>query len=185
MPKTIGGEKVNYIVLDDASDTTAAVTNTRKLISEHKVDVVIGSTITPNSLAMIDVVAEAQVPMISMAASARIVEPVVLPVECSLVYVLISNVVRNACAHTRRGHVQVRLSVDHVAISDTGIGIPEERFPALFQRHAKGEDSPGHGLGLSIVARICERLDWRVSVSSDEASGTTFRFDFPAPPAVG
>ncbi|MCX7692472.1 ABC transporter substrate-binding protein [Tepidimonas taiwanensis] len=76
MPKTIGGEKVNYIVLDDASDTTAAVTNTRKLISEHKVDVVIGSTITPNSLAMIDVVAEAQVPMISMAASARIVEPV-------------------------------------------------------------------------------------------------------------
>jgi len=75
MPTTIGGEKVNYIVLDDASDTTAAVTNTRKLISENKVDVVIGSTITPNSLAMIDVVAEAQVPMISMAASARIVEP--------------------------------------------------------------------------------------------------------------
>lgn len=76
MPKTIGGEKVNYIVLDDASDTTAAVTNTRKLISENKVDIVIGSTTTPNSLAMIDVVAEAQVPMISMAASARIVEPV-------------------------------------------------------------------------------------------------------------
>ncbi|WP_058615837.1 ABC transporter substrate-binding protein [Tepidimonas taiwanensis] len=76
MPKTIAGEKVNYIVLDDASDTTAAVTNTRKLISEHKVDIVIGSTITPNSLAMIDVVAEAQVPMVSMAASARIVEPV-------------------------------------------------------------------------------------------------------------
>lgn len=76
MPKTIAGQKVNYIVLDDASDTTAAVSNTRKLISEHKVDIVLGSTITPNSLAMIDVVAEAQVPMISMAASARIVEPV-------------------------------------------------------------------------------------------------------------
>lgn len=76
MPKTIAGEKVNYIVLDDASDTTAAVTNTRKLISENKVDIVIGSTTTPNSLAMIDVVAEAQVPMISMAASARIVEPI-------------------------------------------------------------------------------------------------------------
>ncbi len=76
MPKTIGGEKVNYIVLDDASDTTAAVTNTRKLISENKVDIIIGSTTTPNSLAMIDVVAEAQVPMISMAASARIVQPV-------------------------------------------------------------------------------------------------------------
>ncbi len=75
MPTSIGGQKINYIVLDDASDTTAAVTNTRKLINEHKVDVILGSTITPNSLAMIDVVAEAQTPMISMAASARIVEP--------------------------------------------------------------------------------------------------------------
>lgn len=76
MPTKIGDQKVNYIVLDDASDTTTAVANTRKLITEHKVDVVIGSTTTPNSLAMIDAVAESQTPMISMAASARIVEPV-------------------------------------------------------------------------------------------------------------
>jgi branched-chain amino acid transport system substrate-binding protein len=76
MPKTIGGQKINYIVLDDASDTTAAVNNTRKLISENKVDVILGSTTTPNSLAMIDVISESQTPMISMAASARIVEPV-------------------------------------------------------------------------------------------------------------
>ncbi|MGV3652672.1 MAG: ABC transporter substrate-binding protein [Noviherbaspirillum sp.] len=76
MPKTIGGKSVEYIVLDDASDTTTAVRNTRKLISEDKVDVVIGSTVTPNSLAMIDVAAEAQTPMISLAASSAIVEPV-------------------------------------------------------------------------------------------------------------
>ncbi len=76
MPTTIAGQKINYIVLDDASDTTKAVSNTRKLITEDKVDIVLGSTTTPNSLAMIDVAAEAQVPMISMAASARIVEPV-------------------------------------------------------------------------------------------------------------
>ena len=76
LPKTIGGQKINYIVLDDASDTTQAVTNTRKLIAENKVDVIIGSSITPNSLAMIDPVAESKVPMISMAASASIVEPV-------------------------------------------------------------------------------------------------------------
>src|SRR5437899_11370325 len=75
LPTTIGGEKVNWIVLDDGSDTTKAVTNTKKLISENKVDVVVGSTITPNSLAMVDVVAEAETPMISMAASARIVDP--------------------------------------------------------------------------------------------------------------
>ena len=76
LPATIGGQKVNYFVLDDASDTTAAVANTRKLITEHKVDVIIGSTITPNSLAMIDAAAESATPMISMAASARIIEPV-------------------------------------------------------------------------------------------------------------
>ena len=76
MPQSIGGQKVNYIVLDDASDTTNAVANARRLVTENKVDVLLGSTTTPNSLAMIDVAAESQTPMISMAASARIVEPV-------------------------------------------------------------------------------------------------------------
>jgi branched-chain amino acid transport system substrate-binding protein len=52
------------------------VKNIRKLITEDKVDVVIGSTITPNSLAMLNVAAELETPMISMAASAAIVEPV-------------------------------------------------------------------------------------------------------------
>ena len=75
LPTTIAGQKVNYIVLDDASDTTTAVKNARKLLAENKVDLVIGSTTTPNSLAMIDVAAEAETPMISMAASSRIIEP--------------------------------------------------------------------------------------------------------------
>ena len=76
MPKTIAGHKVEYIVLDDATDTTNAVRNERKFITEDKVDVVVGSTVTPNSLAMIDAAAEGETPMISMAASSRIVEPV-------------------------------------------------------------------------------------------------------------
>jgi branched-chain amino acid transport system substrate-binding protein len=67
LPTSLGGEKVRYIVLDDASDTTRAVTNTRKLITEDKVDVILGSTVTPNSLAMIDIVADAETPMISIA----------------------------------------------------------------------------------------------------------------------
>jgi branched-chain amino acid transport system substrate-binding protein len=76
LPKEIAGKKIEYIVLDDASDTTAAVKNTRKFIDEDKVDLVIGSSITPNSLAMVDVVAEGQTPLISMAASTLIVDPV-------------------------------------------------------------------------------------------------------------
>jgi len=50
-PKTAGGKSIEYIVLDDASDTTTAVQNTRKLMGESKVDALIGSTTTPNSLA--------------------------------------------------------------------------------------------------------------------------------------
>ncbi len=76
LPTSIAGQKINYVVLDDASDTTTAVKNARKLVSESKVDVIVGSTITPNSLAMIDVAAESETPMISMAASAAIVDPV-------------------------------------------------------------------------------------------------------------
>jgi branched-chain amino acid transport system substrate-binding protein len=76
LPKEIGGKSIEYIVLDDASDPTTAVTNMRKLVTENGVDVVLGSSITPNSLAMIDVAAELKVPMISMAASAKIVDPV-------------------------------------------------------------------------------------------------------------
>ena len=75
LPKTVGGLTVEYIVLDDASDSSAAVVNTRKFIGENKVDAIIGSTTTPNTLAMIDVIAEGETPVISLASSARIIEP--------------------------------------------------------------------------------------------------------------
>ncbi|MFC3339810.1 ABC transporter substrate-binding protein [Paracandidimonas soli] len=76
LPKEVAGQKVEYIVLDDATDTTQAVRNMRKLVTEDKVDVMLGSTVTPASLAMLDVAAEQKVPMISVAASARIVAPI-------------------------------------------------------------------------------------------------------------
>ncbi len=75
LPKEIGGKSVQYIVLDDASDTSKAVQNTHKLIDEDHVDAIIGSTVTPNSLAMLDPVSESKTPMISMAASAAIIAP--------------------------------------------------------------------------------------------------------------
>ena len=75
LPREIAGKKVEYIVLDDASDTTTTVTNTRKLITEDKVDAIIGSTTTPNSLAMLPVLGEGKTPAITLASSSRIVEP--------------------------------------------------------------------------------------------------------------
>lgn len=75
LPKEIGGKTVQYIVLDDGSDTGKAVQDVHKLIDEDHVDVIIGSTVTPNSLAMLDPVSAGKTPMISLAASAKIVEP--------------------------------------------------------------------------------------------------------------
>lgn len=71
----VAGRKVQFVILDDASDTTQAVRNTRRLVEEGVV-AIIGTTTTPASLAMIDVVAEAKVPMISLAASKDIIHPV-------------------------------------------------------------------------------------------------------------
>jgi branched-chain amino acid transport system substrate-binding protein len=57
-PTAIAGKKLNVIVLDDATDPTKAVQNTRKFLTEDKVDVIIGSTATPVAAAMADVAAE-------------------------------------------------------------------------------------------------------------------------------
>ncbi|MBU9467835.1 ABC transporter substrate-binding protein [Burkholderia multivorans] len=75
LPKEIAGKSVQYIVLDDASDTSRAVQNVRKLIDEDHVDAIIGSSVTPNSLAMLDPVSQAKTPTISLAASAQIISP--------------------------------------------------------------------------------------------------------------
>ena len=65
-PKEIAGEKLNVIMLDDATDPTKGVQNTRKLTSEDKVDVVVGSVTTPVAIAMADVCAEAKTPQLML-----------------------------------------------------------------------------------------------------------------------
>ena len=66
LPLTLGGEKVRYIVLDDATDPSAAVKNARKLTSEDKVDALIASTATPTSMAILEVAFESRTPQIAM-----------------------------------------------------------------------------------------------------------------------
>jgi branched-chain amino acid transport system substrate-binding protein len=66
-PTTVGGEKVNFILLDDATDPTAAVKNVRKLISEDKVDAILGPNLISTAVAMADVANGEKVPMISVA----------------------------------------------------------------------------------------------------------------------
>ena len=73
--KDVGGVPVEIVILDDGSDTTKGVANTRKLLTDEKADVIVGSSTTPVSLAMLEVASELKAPMISLAASAAIVSP--------------------------------------------------------------------------------------------------------------
>lgn len=58
-PKTIAGEKVNLIILDDATDPGKGAANARRFVTEDKVDVIIGSCITAVAAAMSDIASEA------------------------------------------------------------------------------------------------------------------------------
>jgi branched-chain amino acid transport system substrate-binding protein len=75
LPKEIGGQKIEYLVLDDATDPTKAVSNARKLIAENKIDILIGSSATPASLALVDVAAETTTPYCAMVPTRALVNP--------------------------------------------------------------------------------------------------------------
>lgn len=75
LPKTIAGEKITYISLDDASDPTASVKAINKLISESKVDAIIGPSGSPNASAVIGVIAKEQVPLLAPVGTSTVVLP--------------------------------------------------------------------------------------------------------------
>ena len=66
LPKTLGGEPVKYIILEDGSDATNAGKNARKLITEDKVDVVMGSNGVPSSLQIAQVAFETKTPFVCL-----------------------------------------------------------------------------------------------------------------------
>lgn len=99
------------------------------------------------------------------------------------------NVVDNAIKYTPRGG-SVSVEVARVAkkavvkISDTGIGIPEEDLPHIFERFyrvdkARSRETGGTGLGLSIVKQILITHGGDITVTSKEGAGTTFTIELP------
>lgn len=76
LPKEMGGEKVVYITLDDKSDPTKGAQNARRLVIQDGVDILIGSSVTPVTMPMLDVAMELKTPIISLAAATAIVRPV-------------------------------------------------------------------------------------------------------------
>jgi len=76
LPAKIGDATVEYILLEDGGDTTRAVQNAKKLIGENNVDALIGPSTTPNAFAILDLVAEAKVPLLATVGTQSVVEPI-------------------------------------------------------------------------------------------------------------
>lgn len=72
----IAGHKVNYLFLDEASDSTAAVAAMRKLFQGSNIDILVGPTTTPGSFAVIDPAVEYRLPVITLAPVNALVSPV-------------------------------------------------------------------------------------------------------------
>jgi signal transduction histidine kinase len=101
---------------------------------------------------------------------------------------LFNNLVGNAVKYTQAGEVHVQAEeVDghaRITIADTGIGIPADALPRLFQeffraRNAKALQETGTGLGLAIVKDLVRRYDGQIKVESVEGAGTTFTVLLP------
>jgi len=104
---------------------------------------------------------------------------------------VITNLIDNAIRHTSdHGRVNVSAACDdkelHIAITDSGSGIPEEDLPFVFERfykadksRTKNEKKKGTGLGLAIAKNIVEKHEGRINVQSKLNQGTTFSFRIP------
>lgn len=67
LPKTLGGQPVDYIILDDSTDPATAGKNARRFIESDKVDAIIGSSTVPTSVAMLETAAAAKTPQLALA----------------------------------------------------------------------------------------------------------------------
>jgi signal transduction histidine kinase len=102
---------------------------------------------------------------------------------------MITNLLFNAVKYTPEGrtiHLEAKSCDDcvQVNIADTGIGIPAEDLPNVFEEffrasNAKKREKDGTGLGLSIVKQIVERHGGTISAQSQEGQGTTFTVSLP------
>ena len=116
-------------------------------------------------------------------------EPVFAALDQSLIQRALSNLVSNAVAHTPSGgsirmNANATLSSLHIEVSDTGIGIPAEALPRVFDRFFRVDASRaqmfgGTGLGLAIVQSIALLHGGNVQIASEEGEGTRVTLSLP------
>ena len=115
--------------------------------------------------------------------------------------IIVSNLLRNAILYTEEGTINVHISEQSLAIADTGIGMSNDDLQQVFSAFYRGSNvtnrvpdrqsqltdqsiakqaNHGQGLGLALVRRLCEQLNWRIEVTSVEGAGTEFIIFFAA-----
>ncbi|MGE3773869.1 MAG: sensor histidine kinase [Gammaproteobacteria bacterium] len=112
--------------------------------------------------------------------------PCPVPVPRGLLLCVINNLLRNAIEHGG-APIDLTLTADTLTIADRGPGVETDMRAAMFEAHARGSASSGHGLGLNIVDRICRRLGWGLTVDTAAGAGTRIVLHFspaalPSPP---
>ncbi len=104
------------------------------------------------------------------------------------------NLLNNAVKFTEKGEIVLSANAKkldsnnleiHIAIKDTGIGVPKDRIDRLFKSFSQVDASTtrkygGTGLGLSISKELCEMMGGEMWVESEEGKGSTFHFTFKA-----
>jgi CheY-like chemotaxis protein/anti-sigma regulatory factor (Ser/Thr protein kinase) len=109
---------------------------------------------------------------------------------------IITNLVGNAVKFTDAGHVLIDVTGEtvngvanlHIAVTDTGIGIPAEKLDLVFDKFSQVDSSStrrheGTGLGLAITSRLVDLMGGKIGVESTEGKGSTFWFTLSLPNA--
>jgi len=105
---------------------------------------------------------------------------------------ILQNIIGNAIKFTQKGRITISLrhipdpGVLEFKVTDTGVGIPKEMLPVIFEMFRQADSSEnrpfeGVGLGLYIVKKFVELLGGQVAVKSDEGKGSTFTVTIPVP----
>lgn len=103
----------------------------------------------------------------------RVIAPV------AIVQAAIGNLLRNAIENSDRGVIDIRLDADAtVTIADPGHGMSPEEISRIYAQLARGEGRDGGGIGLDLIARLCEHLGWHLDIDSAPERGTVARLRF-------
>lgn len=100
-----------------------------------------------------------------------------LSLPAPLFVVLSSNLLRNACAHARR-RVRIELTPAYLRVLDDGPGMDAQALASACQRHWRGPDSSGAGIGLALVARICELAGFSLHLDNRPEGGFIAQVEF-------